>query len=232
LIAGLGTYPAYYDRLAEINRRGPALLTGAPPLAALDAEQVKTVLADGGFVVDVRAAADYAAGHIPRSLSIPLRDQFATWLGWLVPADTPIAFVTGEDQDLTELVWQPYKIGYERLAGYLDGGMPAWRKAGLTEAGTAFATADQAPTAPYLDVRQAAEYSGGHVRGALNVELGELADHADDVPAGAVVACGHGERAMTAASILERAGHRDLTVLAGSPDDYAAAHGQPLVTKR
>jgi hydroxyacylglutathione hydrolase len=231
LIAGLGTYPAYFDRLAEINRLGPAVLTGTPPLPALDAEQTRALLADGGFVVDVRPAASYAAGHIPRSLSIPLRDQFATWLGWLVPADAPIAFVTGDDQDLTEIVWHAYKIGYERLAGHVAGGMTAWCQAGQPEVGTVFAAADRAPAAPYLDVRQESEYTGGHVRGALNVELGVLAAHADEVPAGALVACGHGERAMTAASILERAGHTGLTVLAGSPADYAAAHDLPLVTE-
>jgi hydroxyacylglutathione hydrolase len=77
-----------------------------------------------------------------------------------------------------------------------------------------------------------AEYAAGHVRDALHLELGQLAAHAADVPAGVVVACGHGERAMTAASILERAGHIDLTVLAGSPGDYAAAHDVPLATGR
>ncbi|MFJ8129555.1 rhodanese-like domain-containing protein [Streptomyces hydrogenans] len=52
---------------------------------------------------------------------------------------------------------------------------------------------------------------------------------AADVPAGAVVACGHGERAMTAASLLERAGHTGIAVLDGGPADYAAAHDQKLV---
>jgi glyoxylase-like metal-dependent hydrolase (beta-lactamase superfamily II)/rhodanese-related sulfurtransferase len=230
LIAGLGTYPAYFVRLAEINRRGPAVLTGTPPLPALDAEQVRALAAEGGFVVDVRPAADYAAGHIPRSLSIPLRDQFATWLGWLIPGDAPIAFVIGDDQDLAEIVWQAYKIGYERLAGHLAGGMTAWRDDGQAEADTAFAAAGHAPTGPYLDVRQGTEFVAGHVRGAAHLELGALAAHTADVPAGVVVACGHGERAMTAASILERAGHTDLTVLAGSPADYATAHGVPLDT--
>lgn len=231
LLADLGSYPAYFDRLAEVNRRGPAVLAGTPPLPALGAGQVRTLLSGGGQVVDVRPAASYAAGHIPRSLSIPLRDQFATWLGWLVPADAPIAFVTGDDQDLDEIVWQAHKIGFERLAGYLAGGMTAWRAAAQPEAGIAFALPDRAPAAPYLDVRQESEYTAGHVRGAINLELGALAAHADDVPAGALVACGHGERAMTAASILERAGHTDLTVLAGSPADYAAANGLPLVTE-
>ncbi|MEV6053668.1 MBL fold metallo-hydrolase [Streptomyces sp. NPDC052107] len=228
LIASLGSYPAYFERLAELNRRGPAVLTATPTLPALDTEQVRALFADGGHVVDVRPAARYAAAHIPGSISIPLRGTFATWLGWLLPGGDPIAFVTEEDQDLSEIVWQAYKIGYERLAGLLSGGMTAWQMAGLPTSATAFVTPDQAPAAPYLDVRQTAEYTAGHVPGAVHLELGALAAHAAEVPGGAVVACGHGERAMTAASVLERAGHTDLTVLNGSPRDYAAAHGHRL----
>jgi len=230
LLASLGSYPTYFDRLAEINRRGPAILRATPLLPAIDAGQVATLLANGGQVVDVRPAADYASGHIPGSLSIPLRPQFATWLGWLLPVEVPIVFVIRGDQDVPEIVWQAYKIGYERLAGRLAGGMTAWRQAGHPETTTVFATAERAPAGPYIDVRQAAEYAGGHVRAALNLELGSLAEHAADAPDGAVVACGHGERAMTAASILERAGHTGVTVLDGGPDDYAAAHHTQITT--
>jgi len=227
LLASLGSYPAYFDRLAEVNRRGPAVLTATPLLPALDAGQVRALLADGGHVVDVRPAARYAAGHIPGAWSIPLRDQFATWLGWLLPDDAPLAFVADADQDLSEIVWAAYKIGYERLAGHLAGGMAAWRGTRTT---TAFVTADHSAAGPYVDVRQEAEYAAGHVPGARHVELGTLAAHAADIPRGAIVACGHGHRAMTAASILERAGHTGVTVLDGSPADHAAAHGTRLTT--
>lgn len=44
--------------------------------------------------------------------------------------------------------------------------------------------------------------------------------------------CGHGERAMTAASILAAAGHCDLTVMVGGAADWAAASGHPLKTGR
>ena len=53
------------------------------------------------------------------------------------------------------------------------------------------------------------------------------------VPDGPVtVMCGHGERAMTGASILTRRGHRDVTVLDGGPDTWAASSGEPLVVGR
>ena len=82
-----------------------------------------------------------------------------------------------------------------------------------------------------LDVRQVSEFAGGHLPGARNVELGEVPASADDLPDGpTVVMCGHGERAMTGASLLERAGHRDVSVLVGGPDDWASAHGTALET--
>jgi rhodanese-related sulfurtransferase len=42
--------------------------------------------------------------------------------------------------------------------------------------------------------------------------------------------CGHGERAAGAASLLERAGHRDLAVLTGGPEDWTRATGRNLET--
>src|SRR5262249_55554286 len=80
-----------------------------------------------------------------------------------------------------------------------------------------------------LDIRQDAEWNAGHLPAAVHVELGRLTE--GNVAAGPVtLMCGHGERAMTGASILEAAGHRDLTVLVGGPEDWAAATGEGLHT--
>ena len=46
------------------------------------------------------------------------------------------------------------------------------------------------------------------------------------------VMCGHGERAATGASLLERAGHNDLAILAGGVHDWAEATGSILDTNR
>jgi rhodanese-related sulfurtransferase len=43
------------------------------------------------------------------------------------------------------------------------------------------------------------------------------------------VMCEHGERAMTAASLLARAGHRELRVVTGGgPAEWSQATGRPL----
>ena len=228
LVAQLGPYPAYFDRLGEINRLGPRVLTGAPAVPPLTAAEVRQLIGSGAQIVDTRSTHAFAAGHIPGSLSIPLRAQFASWLGWLLPHDQPLIFVADEDA-LTEIAWQANKIGYERLAGFLDGGMAGWLADRGRQTTTEFVSASQAHGRRYLDVRQDAEYAGGHVPGSVHIELGQLATVTAEVPSGAVLACGHGERAMTAASLLERAGRTDVAVLDGGPSEFAAAHGQRLV---
>ncbi|MGI9004649.1 MAG: rhodanese-like domain-containing protein [Streptosporangiaceae bacterium] len=84
LLGGLGSYPPYFLRLREVNRRGPAVYGIEPPrLGRLGAGEVGRLAGDGALIVDVRPVAAFAAGHVPGSLSVPLREAFATWLGWL-----------------------------------------------------------------------------------------------------------------------------------------------------
>jgi glyoxylase-like metal-dependent hydrolase (beta-lactamase superfamily II)/rhodanese-related sulfurtransferase len=232
LLAGLGTYPPYFSRLREVNRRGPAVYGPEPPaLAHLDPGQVRSLADDGAVVVDVRPIAAFAAGHIPGSLSIPLRDQFATWLGWLVAAGRPVVVVLDPFQDRAEVVRQAYKIGYEHLAGELAGGMVAWNAAGLPSRRVRLVPAEQA-AGTIVDVRQDAEYAAGHIPGAVHVELGSVGATGVTAAGPLTLICGHGERAMTAASLLEAAGHHDLRVAVGGAADWAAASGRALQTGR
>lgn len=226
LLGSLGSYPAYFDRLGEINRRGPAVLGTAPIFPALSAAATRQLLGQGAQIIDVRPVTDFAQGHMPGAISIPLRDQFATWLGWLLPDATPLVFVTAPGQDLAELTWQALKIGYERLAGHLE--WAAWQADGGEKQTIDLVSADRIADRPVLDIRQRAEHIAGHIPGAVGIELGELTARTDEAPADAVVACGHGERAMTAASLLARAGHHDLAVLDGGPGDWAKATGRTL----
>ena len=229
LLGGLGSYPAYFRHLSELNRRGPRPIDRTPTLTALAPQQVAAAVDSGAVVVDVRPVAAFAAGHVAGAVSIPLRDVFATWLGWTTELETPLVFVRDAHQDPDEIVWQAAKIGYDNLAGELDGGMTAWQAAGLPVRSTALLEADQLEARNVVDVRQRSEFTVGHVPEAANVELGALAEGtAADVGAGAAVMCGHGERAMTAASLLERAGHDDLAVVVGGPDDWAQATGRKL----
>lgn len=228
LLGSLGSYPPYFSRLGEVNRRGPALVEG-DELPGLTPDDVVRLRASGAEVVDVRPLTDFGAAHLPGSVSIPLRGVFATWLGWLLPAGRSLVVVRNPDQDPAEILWQARKIGYDDVVGELAGGIPAWSASGRETTSTPVVGVADLDRARVVDVRQDNEYATGHLPGAEHLELGDLAAAAGDVaPGPVVVMCGHGERAMGAASLLERAGHGEVAVLDGGPDQWAEATGRGL----
>lgn len=225
LLSGLGSYPGYFLWLRDVNRTGPRIYgVETPPLRPLDAVAVSRIATSGGVVVDVRPIASYAASHIRGALSIELRDSFATWLGWLVDdLSTPLVFVVDDDQDRDALVRQCLGIGYEHIVGELSGGVQAWANAGHELASTPLLDVP-ADDVTVLDVRQESEWEQGHVPDAVHIELGGLGHRAGALPAGPVVAhCMHGQRSMTAASVLERAGRRDVAVFTRGPQQWTTA---------
>jgi glyoxylase-like metal-dependent hydrolase (beta-lactamase superfamily II)/rhodanese-related sulfurtransferase len=227
---GLGSYPRYFRELPEVNRRGPRLHHRLPELARLDLATVRRHLDEGAVLVDVRPIDAFARAHAAGAISIQHRPVFGTWLGWLVPLDRPVVFVADHTTDRADLVRQCLTVGHDAIVGELDGGIAAWVDAGLPTASVRLAGAPTSDTL-LLDVRQASEWSAGHVPGAVHVELASLTE-----PVGTArhvtVMCGHGERAMTGASLLERLGHTRLSVFAGGPDTWARATGVALATER
>ncbi|MBA2638936.1 MAG: MBL fold metallo-hydrolase [Nocardioidaceae bacterium] len=231
LLGSLGSYPPYFSWLGEANRRGPALLPRQLAVAPMTPQAAAAAQAAGATILDVRPVPSFAQSHPTGALSIPLRPAFASWLGWLTAHDHSLVIVREPDQDLDEVLWQAAKIGYDNVVGELAGGIDAWTAARLptTSVRLLEATADDAVRV--LDIRQESEFRAGHVPGALHIELGDLPgaiDRLTDVPT--VVMCGHGERAMGAASLLGGEGFTHVSVLTGSPEDWAEANGQRLET--
>jgi glyoxylase-like metal-dependent hydrolase (beta-lactamase superfamily II)/rhodanese-related sulfurtransferase len=226
MFAGFGTFPSYFSRLPEENRRGLRLYGTLPDLAVLDLTSLCAAVDSGAVVVDVRRVAAFSAAHIPGALSIELRPVFASWLGWLVDADTQLVFVVDDDQDVRDLVRQCLDVGVENLVGRLDGGMQTWIDAGFPVSSIPLVDVANVEGA-VIDVRQANEFAVGHVPAAQNIELGAIA--VSKLPDGALtIMCGHGERAMSAASIIAASGRHDVRVLDGGPDDWVRATGVDL----
>jgi hydroxyacylglutathione hydrolase len=222
LLGGLGTYPPYFLELREVNRAGPAVHGPTPPpLPQLSIEAFDAAVAGGAEVVDVRQIGPFAAGHVPGALSNPWRKPFATWLGWLVTRTRPIAFIADDTVDRHDLVWSAMTVGFDHLVGELTGGVDAWQDAGKPLATVPLVDAAGADGRQVLDIRQTSEFVAGHLPRALHLELGTLTQPtAEEVPDTALlVHCGHGKRAMSAASLLQRAGHDHVAVLAGGPDE-------------
>jgi hydroxyacylglutathione hydrolase len=204
--------PAYFARMREINWAGPRLRRDIEMPRPLTPEAFTAAASqEGSIVVDVRDPESYAEAHGQGALAIPFRDAFPTWIGWLVPANARLLFVLG-DAVLEDVVEACLLVGLERVEGYLDGGMEAWRDAGspvrsLPAIGPDDVVSWLEKGAQPLDVREPDELEFGGVAGAVSVPLGDLPRHVAALPAGRplLVYCASGMRSTTAASLLERA---------------------------
>ncbi len=233
LVAGFGTFPTYFSQLPERNRLGPTPIDTLPTLTELDVGTVAEHLTAGAVLVDGRPFTAFGTGHVPGSLSNTFRSVFGSWLGWLVPADTPLVFLLDPGQDRAGLVRQCLDVGHEHLLGELHGGIAAW-----TRSGRSLATIDVVNTIDVdatgglvIDVRQANEYAAGHIPEARNVELASIPTAPSPSGELVTVMCGHGERAMSAASLLAARGVT-ARVFDGGPDTWSTATGRALAVSR
>ena len=237
--------PAYFPMDVEINRQGaPALEPGMRP-KPLDAAEVKRLQAAGAVVVDVRSSEEYARESVPRSLNIGLDGQFASWAGTLVDAKRDLVIVASDETAAAEARTRLARVGLERVVGWLAGGLPEWKQAGLPVETTEQVTVGDlhallARTGPepdrsvqVVDVRRAGEWSGGHIEGAIHAPLHLLEDHAAylDPELSTYVVCGGGYRSMMAAELLREIGIRKVVDVKGGMTEWKA-RGLPTTLSR
>jgi hydroxyacylglutathione hydrolase len=216
VLAGQPEPPRYFGTMKRMNRDGPRLLGGPPTAPLLRPEQLPALLAAGAFVIDARPAADFAARHVPGTVSIPLTGSFTTWAGWLAPDDQDVYLIVRDaaGREVAEAVLDLSMIGLDRVAGVFGvEAVSAWEAAGRGTGGVhrigLGEGADRAKAgATILDVRGRAEWEAGHIPGAVHIPLGYLSERIAELPAGApvVVHCQGGSRSAIAASVLQRAG--------------------------
>ena len=222
-LSGLEPYPSYYARMGPINLEGPPALA-EKQIPELGVEDVEALLPEVELV-DGRPKDRYAVGHIPRAWGIEANQDFATWVGWLLPYDTPLALILDEDQDVEEARVALARIGFERVSGVLRG-MGDWVGAGkpVTSHDTVTAReflsrADNGESLQVLDVRSPGEWDDDHLEGSVHCYLPDLAAGAQpDLSAEqpVYVGCTTGHRASTAAGILGDRGYRPVVMVGAS----------------
>jgi hydroxyacylglutathione hydrolase len=208
----LQPYPTYYARMAPINLMRPGSM---PSLAAK--EVAADTLQPLSTVVDIRAAEDYAAGHFPGSINIPLSDQFGTWFGWLIPPDSSPFLVTGGADETSEALLQLARIGIDEVAGVVTA-----HGADASVSSRTGRVGDLPDDAQLLDVRSPGERDSHAPPGSVHRYLPDLLDGppADIDQARPVwVMCSSGYRSAIGASILRRQGLDAIPVLDGGVSD-------------
>lgn len=208
--------PAYFPKSAAKNLEGSKALEDLPKPQEFSTAEIK---AFEGLVLDVRAAGEYGAGHIPEAVNIGLGGQFASWAGTLIPIGTPVAIAADRSEQVDEAFMRLARVGIETVRGFIL--MKNWNgEIKTVEQVSVNEVAELAQTEKYLqlvDVRRAAEYAGGHAVRARNIALDKLSNEFDklDPAAPTYVICQGGYRSSAATSILERAGFSKLYNVTG-----------------
>ncbi len=223
--------PSYFADSVEKNRAGAPALAASPGPQALEPEAFATMAKAGALGLDVREAADFAAGHVLGSLNLGLRGQFAPWAGALLNEAFAILLVT--DEGAGEALTRLARVGIETVVGHLEGGAEAWQRSGRPLATLPQITvselhdwlAGERRETLVVDVRRAGEWRAGHVPGAVHLPLERVATGADHLPRGrpTAVVCAGGYRSSAAASLLLRAGFDDLYNVVGGTAAWVAA---------
>ena len=225
--------PAYFAMDAALNREGPGPIGGRSMPRPLSPAEVALHSNQGAVVLDVRGGAAFGAGHVPGALNIGLGGQFASWAGTLLDPAKPIVIAAEDEAGVNEAAMRLARVGLETVAGYLDGGIAAWDRAGLE-----LARLPQMPVSELkaqidegradlqvVDVRRPEEYRAGHIPGAVNVPLHRLPRLAAalDGTRPTAVACAGGYRSSAASSLLQGHGFRDLYNVVGGTSAWIAA---------
>ncbi|HYU99663.1 MAG TPA: rhodanese-like domain-containing protein, partial [Pyrinomonadaceae bacterium] len=244
MTADLPESPAYFPQDAEINRTGAEALNQLPEIVALTPAQIRDLTRRSPanspqyVILDVRAAGEFGAGHLPGSINIGLGGQFAIWAGTLIPLGTPIVVVAESEENAQEAVTRLARVGHESVKGYLAGGIAAWNKAGLELASVPQITVDELSelisnpaSLQIVDVRRPPEYASGHVPHAIHASLSDLQKAFPslelDPNKPTAVICAGGYRSSAASSILQQHGFSNLLNVSGGTSAWIGA-GYPV----
>ncbi len=228
--------PKYFAEMKRINREGPAVLHGFPEPDVGTLSRLREALDAGAWVVDTRSAAEFAVGHVPGTLNIPLNRSFNTWAGWLLPYDEDV-FLMVDQAHADDAIRDLGMIGLDRVgAVFAPTVVHAWADAGgqlatvRTRSPGETEAALLAGEATVLDVRGTAEWRDGHIEGVDVIPTGYLLDHLDELPTDGelILHCQSGGRSAIAASLLQRAGFDNVTHMHGGWAAWAA-RGLPSV---
>jgi glyoxylase-like metal-dependent hydrolase (beta-lactamase superfamily II)/rhodanese-related sulfurtransferase len=205
--------PPNLERIVELNR-GPFVEAPAP-LRRTDAAE--------GTLLDVRQADEFAAGHVPGALNVPLaRSGFATKAAFVLSADEQVVLHARTRAEAEEAARRLRSVGFLELAGYVTA--PAAEETLAPVEVAELARLVAADAVEVIDVRELHERDDGYIPGSRNIPYRLLRAYEDELGDGRpiVTICESGARAAVAASILQAAGLDARPVLHGGIPDWQA----------
>ncbi len=235
LITDLPMIPSYFFKDAVINKKGCASFDDVMRnnMRPLSVSQFKAMRNDGAIVLDTRDAMVFATGFVKGALNIGLTGDFAIWVGTLIETDARMVLVTAPGKE-REAVERLARIGYERIDGYLDGGMHSWTSAQQTcESIMTFNSKEcelllETENYNLLDVRNRLEVAKNRLAGSTHIPLNLLKSKFNtlDKDTKWLIYCAGGYRSMIAASYLRSKGFHFVASIEGGIKEVIAQSPQ------
>ena len=228
---GLSAPPAYFPLNVKMNREGyePLDVVMENAKQALSPEAFEMLATEtNALVLDVRHQSVFKKGHIPRSIFIGLKGSFAPWVGELIKDVNQKILLVVKEENLEEAVTRLSRVGFDKVIGYLEGGIDAWEAAGKSldqidsiDARPLSIHQKENDSISIMDVRKESEYAAEHIADCNNVPLSKLNEHLSSIPEDQPVHvhCAGGYRSVIAISILKSRGIHNLIDVNGG---YAA----------
>jgi hydroxyacylglutathione hydrolase len=218
LPARLRVPPPHFRRVAELNR-GP-LITAPSPFESLPPNRVRALLSRGAVLIVGRSPTAFDREHVPGSINVTMAGPgVGTRAAWATDPDGEVVVTAPDKADARRLGALLEAVGFRHVVGHLDGGIGGWRAARLAVGATrtiSVATLAQAlerDEVVLVDVRENEEWEAGHVAGSIHCPYWALSGAtANGLPRlrPLAVACARGNRSSLAASLLTRAGVREV----------------------
>ena len=210
--------PKYFAVMKRVNKQGPAVLGEGHHHQMLNINALPEAV-ESGTVVDLSPSPEFASGHVPGSINIPI-GMLAAWAGWLVDYDRPTYLICKPEQ-LEEAARVLHKIGVEEIVGGFDADQT--RAGGqATEFYSTGSPADlsvaiESGEVQLIDVRSSDEWNEGHIEQAEHRFLGRLPANVSDLSTEKkiVVHCRSGARSAIGVSVLQAAGIKNVVNLTG-----------------
>jgi len=212
--------PLYFYEDARINKSGydpieDVIRENTKPLPP---KQFKEAVANGAWILDTRKADEFETGFIRGSVNIGLNGQFAVWVGTLLDIHKPLVLVTEPSKE-SETILRLARVGYEKVLGYLDGGVHSYDEPldSVKSISPENMRNEIANGAIVADVRKPGEWNVSHVKDATFLPLADFPDILSklDKTIPYIVHCGGGYRSMTAISIMKKQGFTNLMNVCG-----------------
>jgi glyoxylase-like metal-dependent hydrolase (beta-lactamase superfamily II)/rhodanese-related sulfurtransferase len=204
--------PPNLERIVELNR-GP-FLGAAPPVGEVEALEPP--------LLDVRPADQFARGHAPGALNVPLeRSGFATKAAFVLrPGERPLLVAPGKDE-AEDAARRLRAVGLLELVGYVLHAPETETLDPIEVDELRQLVADEA--VEVIDVRELHERDDGYIPGSRNIPYRLVREYGEELKEEArpvVTICESGARAAIAASVLAAEGVAARPVLHGGIPDW------------